>query len=145
MENKLAVDTRIQETYFREYQVLHLRTHPNMNNKGYSNYVLTGIKFVEKMDFVFLDYTIEEPFFQLLIFANSIPKNISIIYKKIPFILTNINSILFFLNLILLIISRMFYDYYYDKYILKFYIQNSNNKIELYNNDLVLKIKDFSD
>ncbi len=34
----------ICETYMREYQVLPLRTHPNMNNKGYSNYVLVGIK-----------------------------------------------------------------------------------------------------
>ncbi len=44
-ENKFAIDVRIHETYLREYQVLSMRTHPNMNNKGYSGYVLTAIKF----------------------------------------------------------------------------------------------------
>jgi len=43
-ENKLALDMKIHETIVREFQVLPLRTHPNMNNKGYSGYVLTGIK-----------------------------------------------------------------------------------------------------
>ena len=43
-ENKLAMCLNIIETFFREYQVLPLRTHPMMNMKGYSNYVLTGIK-----------------------------------------------------------------------------------------------------
>lgn len=43
-ENKLAIDTKIHETILREYQVLPKRTHPMMNNKGYSNYVLTCIK-----------------------------------------------------------------------------------------------------
>ena len=46
-ENKLALDIKIHETIVREFQVLPLRTHPNMNNKGYSGYVLTGIKINE--------------------------------------------------------------------------------------------------
>lgn len=28
----------------REYQVIPLRTHPQMNNKGHSHYILTGLK-----------------------------------------------------------------------------------------------------
>lgn len=44
VENKLTLDIRIHETISREYQVLPLRTHPMMNNKGYSGYVLTSIK-----------------------------------------------------------------------------------------------------
>jgi tRNA A58 N-methylase Trm61 len=43
-ENKIGMDTRIHETIVREYQVLPKRTHPMMNNKGYSGYVLTSIK-----------------------------------------------------------------------------------------------------
>ena len=43
-ENKLFFNLLVCETYTREYQVLPLRTHPMMNNKGYSNYILTGIK-----------------------------------------------------------------------------------------------------
>jgi len=43
-ENKISMDMKIHETIVREFQVLPLRTHPNMNNKGYSGYVLTGIK-----------------------------------------------------------------------------------------------------
>lgn len=43
-ENKLGVDIKIIETITREYQILELRTHPMMNNKGYSGYVLTGYK-----------------------------------------------------------------------------------------------------
>ena len=43
-ENKFAMDVRIHETYLREYQVLSMRTHPMMNNKGFSGYVLTAIK-----------------------------------------------------------------------------------------------------
>jgi len=46
-ENKFALDMKIHETIVREFQVLPLRTHPNMNNKGYSGYVLTGIKINE--------------------------------------------------------------------------------------------------
>lgn len=34
----------IHETFLREYQILPLRTHPQMNNEGYSNYVLTGLR-----------------------------------------------------------------------------------------------------
>ena len=49
-ENKLAIDCRIHETHLREYQVLPLRTHPQMNSKGYSGYVLTAIKMVEPQD-----------------------------------------------------------------------------------------------
>lgn len=43
-EKKVAIDVRIHETYLREYQVLSMRTHPNMNNKGFSGYVLTALK-----------------------------------------------------------------------------------------------------
>lgn len=43
-EEKTSMDSRIHETILREYQVLPLRTHPQMNNKGYSGYVLTAIK-----------------------------------------------------------------------------------------------------
>ena len=43
-ENNLGIDTKIIETITREYQILELRTHPMMNNKGYSGYVYTGYK-----------------------------------------------------------------------------------------------------
>ena len=43
-ENKLSIDNKIIETITREYQILELRTHPMMNNKGYSGYILTGYK-----------------------------------------------------------------------------------------------------
>jgi tRNA (adenine-N(1)-)-methyltransferase non-catalytic subunit len=43
-EEKFAIDNRIHETFLREFQVLPMRTHPMMNNKGFSGYVLTGIK-----------------------------------------------------------------------------------------------------
>ena len=43
-ENKLGIDTKIIETITREYQILELRTHPMMNNKGYSGYVLVSYK-----------------------------------------------------------------------------------------------------
>jgi len=43
-DNKIAIDIKIHETITREYQILTLRTHPEMNNKGYSGYVLTAIK-----------------------------------------------------------------------------------------------------
>ena len=45
-ENKLGIDTKIIETITREYQILELRTHPMMNNKGYSGYVLVSYKTV---------------------------------------------------------------------------------------------------
>ena len=45
-ENKLGIDTKIIETVAREYQVLPLRTHPMMNHKGFSGYVLTSYKTV---------------------------------------------------------------------------------------------------
>jgi tRNA (adenine-N(1)-)-methyltransferase non-catalytic subunit len=44
VENKIVLDVRINETISREYQVLPLRTHPMMNNRGFSGYVLTAIK-----------------------------------------------------------------------------------------------------
>ena len=44
IENNLGIDTKIIETITREYQILELRTHPMMNNKGYSGYVYTGYK-----------------------------------------------------------------------------------------------------
>jgi hypothetical protein len=44
VEEKISIDSRIHETLLREYQVLPLRTHPQMNNKGYSGYILTAIK-----------------------------------------------------------------------------------------------------
>jgi tRNA (adenine-N(1)-)-methyltransferase non-catalytic subunit len=44
VENKVMLDIRIHETIAREYQVLPLRTHPMMNNRGFSGYVLTAIK-----------------------------------------------------------------------------------------------------
>ena len=43
-DNGLGIDTKIIETITREYQILELRTHPMMNNKGYSGYVYTGFK-----------------------------------------------------------------------------------------------------
>jgi len=43
-ESKLALDIKIHETITREFQKLPLRTNPQMNNKGYSGYVLTAIK-----------------------------------------------------------------------------------------------------
>jgi tRNA (adenine-N(1)-)-methyltransferase non-catalytic subunit len=43
-ENKLGIDTKIIETITREYQILELRTHPMINNKGYSGYVLVSYK-----------------------------------------------------------------------------------------------------
>lgn len=43
-QNKNAIDTKIIETIDREYQVLPLRTHPMMNHKGFSGYVLVGYK-----------------------------------------------------------------------------------------------------
>jgi hypothetical protein len=44
LDDKICLEIRIHETIVREYQVLPLRTHPEMNNKGYSAYVLTAIK-----------------------------------------------------------------------------------------------------
>ena len=44
LEKKIFLGLSINETYMREYQILPLRTHPNMNNKGFSNYVLIGTK-----------------------------------------------------------------------------------------------------
>ena len=44
---KMGTDTKIIETITREYQVLPLRTHPTMNHKGYSGYVLTSYKTIE--------------------------------------------------------------------------------------------------
>jgi hypothetical protein len=38
------MEIKIHETITREYQVLPLRTHPTMSNKGYSGFVLTAIK-----------------------------------------------------------------------------------------------------
>ena len=43
-EKKIFLGLTINETYMREYQILPLRTHPEMNNKGFSNYVLIGTK-----------------------------------------------------------------------------------------------------
>lgn len=43
-EKKMAIDIKIIETITREYQILPLRTHPMMNHKGYSGYVLAGYK-----------------------------------------------------------------------------------------------------
>lgn len=43
-DNKLGIDSKIIETITREYQILELRTHPMMNNKGYSGYVYVGYK-----------------------------------------------------------------------------------------------------
>ncbi len=47
-ENKLALDIKIHETFLREYQCLPKRTHPMMNNKGYSNYVLICLKIINE-------------------------------------------------------------------------------------------------
>ena len=44
VDNKLGIDSKIIETITREYQILELRTHPMMNNKGYSGYVYVGYK-----------------------------------------------------------------------------------------------------
>ena len=43
-DNKLGIDSKIIETITREYQILELRTHPMMNNKGFSGYVYVGYK-----------------------------------------------------------------------------------------------------
>ena len=43
-ENNMGIDCKIIETITREYQILELRTHPMMNNKGYSGYVYVGYK-----------------------------------------------------------------------------------------------------
>ena len=43
-ENNLGIDCKIIETITREYQILELRTHPMMNNKGYSGYIYVGYK-----------------------------------------------------------------------------------------------------
>ena len=43
-ENNLGIDCKIIETITREYQILELRTHPMMNNKGYSGYIYIGYK-----------------------------------------------------------------------------------------------------
>jgi hypothetical protein len=50
LENKVALDIKIHETITREYQVLTLRTHPTMNNKGFSGYVLTAIKLYKESE-----------------------------------------------------------------------------------------------
>ena len=44
IDNKLGIDSKIIETITREYQILELRTHPMMNNKGFSGYVYVGYK-----------------------------------------------------------------------------------------------------
>lgn len=44
VENQLGIDSKIIETISREYQILELRTHPMMNNKGFSGYVYIGYK-----------------------------------------------------------------------------------------------------
>ena len=44
IDNKMAIDSKIIETITREYQILELRTHPMMNNKGYSGYIYVGYK-----------------------------------------------------------------------------------------------------
>ncbi len=48
IENNLGIDSKIIETITREYQILELRTHPVMNNKGYSGYVYVGYKAAEE-------------------------------------------------------------------------------------------------
>ena len=48
VENNLGIDSKIIETITREYQILELRTHPMMNNKGYSGYVYVGYKAAEE-------------------------------------------------------------------------------------------------
>jgi hypothetical protein len=48
IENNLGIDSKIIETISREYQILELRTHPMMNNKGYSGYVYVGYKAAEQ-------------------------------------------------------------------------------------------------
>ncbi|XP_033631675.1 tRNA (adenine(58)-N(1))-methyltransferase non-catalytic subunit TRM6-like [Asterias rubens] len=40
----VAVNIRVTETWFREYQVLPERTHPHVNMSGTGGYILTGIK-----------------------------------------------------------------------------------------------------
>jgi hypothetical protein len=44
IDNKMGIDSKIIETITREYQILELRTHPMMNNKGFSGYVYVGYK-----------------------------------------------------------------------------------------------------
>ena len=40
---KVAVNIRVEELWFREYQVLDKRTHPMMNMNGASGYILSFI------------------------------------------------------------------------------------------------------
>ena len=44
--NKMAVFTRLEELWTREFQVLPMRTHPHMSMDGASGYILTAIKVV---------------------------------------------------------------------------------------------------
>lgn len=44
MNNKKAVNIRIEELWTREYQVLPMRTHPHMNMHGASGFILSAVK-----------------------------------------------------------------------------------------------------
>ena len=41
---KLCLNVRIEELWCREYQVLTMRTHPQMSMHGASGYVLSAVK-----------------------------------------------------------------------------------------------------
>jgi len=44
LSQKAAVNIRIEELWMREYQVLPMRTHPEMSMDGTSGFVLSAIK-----------------------------------------------------------------------------------------------------
>ncbi|CDW89783.1 trna (adenine-n)-methyltransferase non-catalytic subunit trm6-like [Stylonychia lemnae] len=44
LTNKKAVNIKIEELWTREYQVLPMRTHPNMNMHGASGFILSAVK-----------------------------------------------------------------------------------------------------
>lgn len=49
-QNQFAVETRVNEIFFRQYQVLENRSHPFMQMQNASGFVLTGIKVVPSAD-----------------------------------------------------------------------------------------------
>ena len=46
INQKMAVNVKIEELWTREHQVLPMRTHPNMSMHGASGYILSAIKIV---------------------------------------------------------------------------------------------------
>jgi tRNA (adenine-N(1)-)-methyltransferase non-catalytic subunit len=44
IDEKMAINVRVEEIWMREIQVLPNRTHPNMSMDGASGYILSAIK-----------------------------------------------------------------------------------------------------